>query len=71
MDDESNSLDQAFGELEDLCHSDELSLDSLQELVGKMPQELFTSTLSDSYFLQGACFNKRVTPEILQYLFLI
>ena len=74
MDDESNSnsLDQAIEELEDLCRSDELSLDSLQELVGKLPQELFTSitsTLSDSYFLQGACFNKRVTPEILEYLF--
>ena len=69
MDDESNSLDQAIEELEDLCSSDELSLDSLQELVGKMPQELFTSTLSDSYFLQAACGNKRVTPEILQYLF--
>ena len=69
MDDGNNSLDQAIEELEDLCRSDELSLNSLQELVDKLPQELFTSTLSDSYFLQAACGNKRVTPEILQYLF--
>ena len=69
----SEDLSAAIGDLEETCRSFhsgyELSLDSLKKLVAEAP-ELVTSQfhLKDSYFLLGACENKHITLEVIQYL---
>ena len=72
MDDiNGNSLDHSTlcHELEKLCDSDELSLEGLQELVGALSKESFASAMKAPYFLRMLCGNKRITLEILQYIF--
>ena len=72
MDDiNGNSLDHSTlcHELEKLCDSDELSLEGLQELVGALSKESFASAMKAPYFLHMLCGNKRITLEILQYIF--
>jgi len=68
----AEDLSASIGDLEDICrsfNSDELSLDSLKRLVEDRP-ELVTSQfhLKDSFFLLGACQNKLITLEVIQYL---
>ena len=56
-----------LGSLEKLCKSDDLSFQSLQNLLKTQPR-INNDAIKQSSFLHWACFNPNVTLEIVIYL---
>ncbi|KAL9184167.1 hypothetical protein ACHAXT_002253 [Thalassiosira profunda] len=52
--------------VEELCLSEELSLEALRQKIGLLPLEA-TSQTSPS-FLHRACTNEKITMDIVEYL---